>query len=172
MTADLFQREWKIAKTDLLCGACGRGIAPEDIGYATLHEEHETFIRRSFCAVCWDAVTDRGFSYWLFHPEPPPAKPFVADLAVLRDFYGKLAGKPSASDRLLRYLLALYLVRKKKFRLERTERTAEGETVWVRPEKEAPPEPVVVPVFAGEDIAAARKQLDALLGIDVAQTAP
>lgn len=169
--AELFQREWKVAKPAVTCGACGEGLAAS-VAYASLHEKGESYARRDTCAACWEKGGDRGFSFWAYKPVPPPAPPPRADLAAVREFYLKLAGKEGTPDRLLRYMLGLFLVRKRRLRLDRTERGPEGEILWIRAEKEAVPEAVPVPPFTEADLAETRRRLDALLGIDVAEPAP
>ncbi len=165
--AEIFQREWKVAKPAAACADCGEVLAVSVEAHASLHEEGDGYARRDRCAACWGRVAERGFSHWAYKPAPPPEKPFRADLVAIRDFYMKLAGKEAASDRLLRYLLGLYLVRKKRLWLERTERAADGEILWIRFEKEGAAEPVPVPPFTPEDLLETRRRLDALLGVDV-----
>lgn len=167
---DPFQREWKVAKPAPACADCGRPTSPEATAYASLHEEGGTYARRDLCAPCWERTTDRGLSFWAYRPAPPPAPAPRADLAAIREFYLRLAGRESNADRLLRYLLGLYLVRKKRVWLDRAEKGPDGrETLWIRSEREGSAEAVVVPDFAPEDLAETRRRLDALLGIDVGQ---
>ncbi len=170
--AELFQREWKLAKPAVACGGCGQALAVSPVSYASLHEEGEAYTRRDTCSACWEKGSDRGFSFWAYRPAPPPAPAPRADLGAIREFYLKLAGKDGASDRLLRYMLGLFLVRKKRLRLDRTERGPEGEVLWIRTEKDGAPEAVPVPPFTEADLAETRRRLDALLGIDVTESAP
>lgn len=177
--AELLQREWKIAKSTRTCVACTGAILPSDAGTACLYEapapegekEAAGYVRKDFCAACAAKGLEPPLARWTFKPSPPPEKPFRADLDALREFYAHLAGKEGVPDRILRYLLALYLVRKRRLRLERTDRGPEGETLWVSPAKGAEPEAVAVPNFAAEDLEAARAQLDSLLGIQVKPSA-
>lgn len=169
--SEMFQREWKVAKPAVACGSCQGALAASPITYASLHEEGETYARRDTCGACWEKGIDRGFSFWAYRPVPPPAPAPRADLAAIREFYLKLAGKEGASDRLLRYMLGLFLVRKRRLRLDRTERGPEGEVLWIRSEKDGAPEAVPVPPFTEQDLAETRRRLDALLGIDVSEPA-
>lgn len=120
---------WNVARSTRTCAQSGEVIPPETPYYSALLETDNGFDRRDYSAESWPEI-DRAefFSFWKNKGYSPKAdkKPPV-DYERLLSFFDALAGAEERSKRLLRYVVALVLVRRRKLRLDDMGRTEQGE---------------------------------------------
>lgn len=120
---------WQIARGTRTCASTGGEIPPEVPYYSALVETDSGFERKDFSADAWPEVERSDFfSYWKNKGYPPKgAKRPPVDYERLLAFFDALEGTADGGKRLLRYVVALVLVRKRKLRLDDMGRTASGE---------------------------------------------
>ncbi len=120
---------WQVAKSSKVCAASGEEIPPEVPFYSGLLEGENGFERRDYSAAAWPEV-DHGvfFSYWRNkgYSLNPDRRPPV-DYERLLAFFDQLEGSEEAGKRLLRYVLALVLVRRRRLRLDDMKREEDGD---------------------------------------------
>ncbi len=57
--------EWEIKKGSNGCLLCNKELSEGEEYYSALFDENKTFIRKDFCALCWDKGKEgREFSFW------------------------------------------------------------------------------------------------------------
>ena len=114
--------EWNISKNSKRCLSCDRGFDENDEFFSALFDRGDAFIRNDFCPDCWDACDkETVYSFWRSkvseNKEPPKTK---INIDAIFDLFLKLenAGDEDIAKRNLRFVLALYLMRKKILKLK------------------------------------------------------
>ncbi len=123
--------EWKINKGSKGCILCNKEFCEEEEYYSSLFDENNIFTRKDYCSACW--CKDKGdelFSFWKTRlpKKDKPVQKFVNN-EVFLDMFIRLEGKSEPNQRNLRYVLALYLIRKKIFKLKSFTRENEEELI-------------------------------------------
>jgi hypothetical protein len=134
------QRDFKIDATSRKCDVCGRGFEAGEEYYSGVVEtdEENRFARRDVCAACWDADPKTYFSYWKTRVPEPEEKgsrgPRLVDVDRLMRMFERLEEAEDADALRFRYVLALVLMRKRRFRLvsSRRLRGRRGEELTLR----------------------------------------
>ncbi len=132
--------DWNIAKTHREC-VCGKVFEENDTYFAALFEEEGGFVRRDYCAACWEPVRAEGkfFSFWRAMVPPKEQK---------RQFF---------------YLLSLILMRKKILKFEDVERDGEDECLILRMPSEDRSFRVRDPKLSNEQTDSLKEQLAQIL---------
>ena len=123
--------EWKITKGSKGCILCNKEFCDEEEYYSALFDENNSFIRKDYCTLCWSKDKGEGlFSFWKTKvlKRDKPVQKFVNN-EVFLDMFIRLEGKTESNQRNLRYVLALYLIRKKIFKLKSLKRENEEEFI-------------------------------------------
>ncbi|MFO7958813.1 MAG: hypothetical protein R6X33_17135 [Candidatus Brocadiia bacterium] len=121
--------QWRIAGSNGVCGRCDVELAHGRAFFSALVEGPEGFERRDFCGDCWPD-TERGefFCYWRTRRAEPEGKP-VVDTDLMMEFFDRLEGAETQEKRVFRFVLALYLMRRKQFKLVEVARGGEAESL-------------------------------------------
>ena len=120
--------DWDIVKTTLVCAASGREFAEDEEIYSALYDEDSQFVRRDYAAEHWPPKdVDRVFSFWKTRTpkKDGPVKRFVDD-DVIADFFARLEGQSGEQKRNFRYVLALFLMRRKRLKFKEMRRVGNG----------------------------------------------
>lgn len=146
--------EWSIGRNSKQCATCDRAFTGGDEFFSALYDDGDKFFRRDFCANCWDGCGSKAiFSFWkarvLVENKDTHRVAFDAD--IILDLFlrieSKSAGSVVASNGAiapesvpdaeldvnrtsavnLQFVLALFLMRKKIFKLKHSCKVAEGE---------------------------------------------
>ena len=97
------------------CARTGRPFAAGETFYSALVRGQATIERVDCCAAAWEGPPERTLAWWRsVFPEPRTAGETLAPADVLLDVLEELEGRPD--DEVLRYLLALELVRRRTLR--------------------------------------------------------
>jgi hypothetical protein len=112
------------------CAATGRELAPGEDFYSVVTEEGSKIIRKDYSAAAWQGPPKEALGWWRSQVPGPNAKRFHwAPNEVMLHFFEELGDAPDRAD--LRYVLALLLLRRRVFRVERQQRGADGREVLV-----------------------------------------
>lgn len=123
--------EWEIKRGSNGCILCNRLFSEEEEYYSALFDESNIFIRKDFCTSCWDKDKDDWpFSFWKTKvvKKNKSTQP-VINMDVLLDVFMRLEGSSEIHQRNLRYVLALYLIRKKVFKLKSLKKQDKEESI-------------------------------------------
>lgn len=157
--------DWNIAKTRREC-VCGKVFEENDTYFAALFEEEGGFVRRDYCAACWEPVRAEGkfFSFWRAMVPPKEQKRrLFADDSVLVDFFLRLEHEEEEQKRQFFYLLSLILMRKKILKFEDVERDGEDECLILRMPSEDRSFRVRDPKLSNEQTDSLKEQLAQIL---------
>ena len=112
--------EWKINKRSKGCITCNKEFCEEEEYYSALFDENNSFIRKDFCVSCWNGSKNGVlFSFWKtkIPKKDKPVKRFV-NTDVFLDMFTRLEGNNETQQKNLRYVITLYLILKKIFKLK------------------------------------------------------
>lgn len=124
---------WRIARSSRTCAHSGQAIEPGAVFYSALVDRDDTFERLDYSVAAWPDVDKADFfSYWKNKAatEAGDKKPPL-DYDRLLDFFDRLEDAQEPGKRLLRYVLALVLVRRRRLRLDDMSRTDAGDRILV-----------------------------------------
>jgi hypothetical protein len=122
--------EWEIEKPLGHCWGTGEKIEAGQEYFAALVETEQGLQRRDFCQQYWETEKPGVFCYWKSKlPEPGKKKQIFVDEQMLMTFFERLAEETEQEKVNFRFVLALVLMRKRRFKYD-SSRT-EGDTeIW------------------------------------------
>jgi hypothetical protein len=112
--------EYQIQPNTRRCIATGRDLQPGEKFYTALLEEGDTFVRQDFSSEAWQGPPEGAFSFWSGRvpSEANPRPKFDDDLLV--DCFQRLEGQTDPRRVNFRFVVALLLMRRKRFKFEKT----------------------------------------------------
>lgn len=161
---------WRIGRSKGLCSVCGREFTPRQGLYSALREEGEEFARLDFCQSCWSGRPPEGFFCHWKTRRPEQRQKQVLDTALMLEFFDRLEGAEAESKKVFRFVLALYLMRRKELKLigpERSERADGRETLVFERRSSGEKVRVENPDLGEEQLQEAAAQLGNLLNADL-----
>jgi hypothetical protein len=157
--------DYQIQASSRRCATTGREIQPGERYYSVLFEEGDTFVRRDYSEAGWQGPPEGAFSFWKTRlavgntPRRPPI-----DDALLLDCFHRLEGAHEPSKVGFRYVMALLLMRRKRFRLEQTRREGEQEVLLFRCTRKGDRYQVVDPGLSDDELDAIQEEVFRVLG--------
>jgi hypothetical protein len=115
------------------CTVTGRDLKPGERYYTALLEEGPQLVRKDFSQEAWAGPPAGAFSFWTGRvpPAQESARPQFDD-DLLEECFHRLEGQTDSGRVNFRYVVALLLMRRKRFKFDAAE-TADGvETLTVR----------------------------------------
>ncbi len=157
--------EWYINKGAKNCSSCERFFKEEEEYFSALYDKDNDFTRRDFCLECWNKARGGGvFSYWKTKVQKiSDTVPKYADINVFYDLFLKLENESNLSSVNFRYVLSLYLMRKKILKLKATHRTNGKEILVFQNFKQDKETKVFKPHLGREEILAVTEEIGKLL---------
>ena len=108
---------WNVARSGLACAQCGSEFREGRTYFSALTEQGADFVRRDFCPPCWQQAKGGSFfSFWETRRLPAQRRPRI-DTEVVLDFLRKLQEDEQPERKQMRFVLALYLVRRRVLKL-------------------------------------------------------
>lgn len=158
--------EYDLPGPGKVCAATGRELKPGDRYYAVLSDAGGEFVRADYAADAWAGPPPGHRAYWAgtVPPADKPRRPVVDD-EVLVGCFDRLGASADPDDRNVRYVAALLLMRRKRFRFEDAVRDDAGNDVLlVRDVKAGAVHRVADPRLADDRVEAVQAELFRLLG--------
>jgi hypothetical protein len=111
--------EYQIQPNTRRCAVSGRELQPGERYFAVLIEEGAQFVRRDYSAEAWPGPPEGAVSFWAGRvpPTDEKAKPQFDD-DLLEECFHRLEGQTDPGRVNFRYVVALLLVRRRRFKLE------------------------------------------------------
>ncbi|MCC8189513.1 MAG: hypothetical protein LIP77_02585 [Planctomycetes bacterium] len=160
---------WHIARSSRTCAHSGQPIPPGVPFYSALVETDDSFQRVDYAAEAWPQVNPEDFfSYWKNKGTAASGeKKQPVDYERLLAFFDSLAGVEEPGKRLLRYVIALILVRRRHLRLDEMSKTATGgDRLLVYDKRTEAVQEVLAPEAGRAEVAATQEKLTQLFECD------
>ena len=152
--------DWKISSRTADCSACGRTFDEGERHVSSLAIRGEELLRADACEVCFQPQVGGGeLFYWFTRTRRGAKRGLEFDLPTLEQLFLHLEGRAEQRVRELRYVLCLILMRKRRLKLQRVERGADGEAMIVRRPRREEGWKVFVFDFSAERLAGLQTEL-------------
>ncbi len=157
--------EWSINRGSHVCFLCEKNIPDEEVYLSALYDENNEFLRKDFCVECWDKKSSNNcFSYWKTKISKKPEKvEKYATIDVFCDLFNKLENEEDLSRINFRYVLSLYLMRKKVLKLKSSHRSNEDEYLVLHNVKEGHDIEVLKPKLNEAEVLAVTDEIGKLV---------
>jgi hypothetical protein len=157
--------DYQIQPSTRRCSINGRELRPGERYFSVLLDEAGKFVRRDYSAEVWQGPPDGAFSFWASRVPPPQGRrrPPIDD-DMLLDCFQRLEGETEPSRINFRYVLALLLLRRRRFRLDEVRQEDGHEVLCLRCPRTGVRHPVVNPGLADEELTAVQEDVFQALG--------
>ncbi len=157
--------EWYINKGSKVCVLCERMFVEEEVYLSALYDENNAFTRKDFCVECWDKKGEGNiFSFWKTKvPKTPETVQRYANIDVFYDLFNKLENENDVSRVNFRYVLSLYLMRKKILKLKTSHKSNGHEYLVLHNIKEGKDTEVFKPQLSKEEVLAVTDEIGKLV---------
>jgi hypothetical protein len=159
--------DYDIQAPSRVCAASGRELKPGERYWAVLTEEAGKLVRTDFAAEVWKGPPPGAIAYWkgkIPTAGQKPRKPLIND-ELLVDCFERLKDSTDPEGQNFRYVVALLLMRRKRFKFEDAGRDEQGRDVLiVRESRDGTVHTVVDPRLDDEQIAAVQAEVFRVLG--------
>jgi hypothetical protein len=111
--------EYQIQGNTRRCAATGRELRAGEKYYAALLDAGGTFTRQDYSCEAWTGPPEGAFSFWVGRvpPQEENRRPRIDD-DLLFDCFQRLEGHTEPEKINFRYIIALLLMRRKRFKFE------------------------------------------------------
>jgi len=124
--------DYEIQGPTRLCTASGRELKAGDRFYGVLVEDGGKLVRRDYAADAWPGPPDGHVAYWPGRvPAADQPRKAVVNDDLLLDCFGRLKATADPDGLNFRYVAALLLMRRKRFKFEDVFRDAAGRDVML-----------------------------------------
>ncbi len=157
--------EWSINRGSHVCYLCEKTFPEEEVYLSALYDENNEFLRKDFCDECWDKRDrENSFSHWKTKISKKPEKvEKYAKTDVFYDLFNQLENEKDLSRVNFRYVLSLYLMRKKVLRLKSSHKSNENEYLVLYNVREDNDTEVLKPRLNEEEVLAVTDEIGKLV---------
>ena len=159
--------EYQIQPHTRRCSVTGRELKPGEKVYTALLEEGDHLVRRDYSGEAWQGPPAGAFGFWAGRVPPPDEgrRPAIDD-ELLVDCFLRLEGQEEPNKLSFRYIVALLLMRRKRFRFEESRSEGGQEILRLRCSRTRTAYEVVNPRLTADELAAAQEEVFKVLGWD------
>jgi hypothetical protein len=157
--------EWSVNRGSHVCSLCEKTFPEEEVYLSALYDENNEFLRKDFCLECWDKEgNEKSFSYWKTKISKKPEKVEIyAKIDIFYDLFNKLENEKDLSRVNFRYVLSLYLIRKKVLKLISSHKSNKDEYMVLHNVKEGTDTEVLMPQLNKEEVLAVTDEIGKLV---------
>lgn len=159
--------DYQIQPNTKVCAATGRELQPGEKFFTALLEENHQLIRKDFSYQAWKGPPEGTFSFWMGHipADEGERRPQIDD-EVLVDCFHRLEGETEPRKVQFRYVTALLLMRRKRFKFDDAKLVNGQEVLVVRCSRSKKNFEVINPKLSEEEIALVQEEVFKVLGWD------
>lgn len=150
-----------------MCAASGRELRPGERVFSVLRDENGQFVRTDYAADAWPGPPAGAVAWWAGRvPEADrPSKPTIND-DLLVDCFEHLSGTTDPARLRFRYVVALLLMRRKRFKFEDARKRGERDSLVVHDVRTGRRHEVDDPQMTDPEMDAVRDEVFRVLGWD------
>jgi hypothetical protein len=157
--------DYQIQANTCRCAATGRELKPGEKFYTVLLDEDGAFVRHDYSEEGWQGPPDNTFSFWTGRvPEQEENRRPRVDDDLLVDCLQRLEGQTEPDRLNFRYVVALLLMRRKRFKFEETRTEGGQEILALRCARTRTLYQVVNPRLTEEEMARVQEEVFKVLG--------
>jgi hypothetical protein len=157
--------DYQIQPSSRRCAATGRELKPGEKVFCVLLEEGGKLVRKDFAAEAWPGPPADAFGFWVGRVIAPESKKRAPiDDELLLDCFLRLEGQTEASRIRFRYVVALLLMRRKRFRFEEAKKENGQELLCLRCTRTGARHQVLNPLLSDDETAAVQEEVFQALG--------
>jgi hypothetical protein len=148
-----------------VCAVSGRELKPGEKVFSVLRDENGQFVRTDFAADAWPGPPAGAVAWWAGRvPDAgKPAKPVIND-DLLADCFEHLSGTTDPARLRFRYVVALLLMRRKRFKFDDARKRGDKDSLVVRDSKSGRRHEVEDPQLTDPEMAAVQDEVFRVLG--------
>jgi hypothetical protein len=155
---------YQIQGTSRRCARTGRELKPGERIFSVLFDRDGQWVRSDIAAEAWTGPPAEAFSFWQTRvPEEKDDQRPRLDDEMLRDLFQRLEQATEPRQLQFRYVLALWLMRRKQLRFEAVQRQGGQDYLVLRDARQGRRLIVADPRLTEEQMADVQDQLQALL---------
>jgi hypothetical protein len=157
--------EYQIEVNTRRCAITGRELQPGDRFYSVLLDEGGKFHRRDYGSDAWQGPPEGAFSFWAgrIPAGTEDTRPRIDD-DLLVDCFQRLEGDANPDRERFRYVVALLLMRRKRFKFEEARTEGDREVLLLRCVRTRNQYRVVNPRLTEAEMAAVQEEVFKVLG--------
>ena len=157
--------DYQIQTNTRRCAGTGRELQPGERFFSVLLEEGGQLLRRDYSAEAWQGPPAGAFGFWSGRIPPADSKrlPPIDD-EMLVECFQRLEGQTDPSRINFRYVVALLLMRRKRFRFEEAKQVADREVLVLRCARTREVHEAINPGLSEEAMAAVQEEVGKVLG--------
>ncbi len=157
--------DYQIQPNTRRCAVTGRDLAPGEKFYSVLLDEGGTFIRQDFSREAWQGAPESAFSFWSGRvPAPETARRPRIDDDLLADCFHRLEGQTEPGRISFRYVVALLLMHRRRFKFEEARSEDGHEILVLRCTRTGAEHEVVNPGLTEEEMTTVQEEVFKVLG--------
>jgi hypothetical protein len=157
--------DYQIQANTRRCFVTGRELRPGDGYYSVLLDQGSKFERRDYSSEAWQGPPEGAFSFWAGRivADEEGRRPRIDD-DLLVDCFQRLEGETDPGKLNFRYVVALLLMRRRRFKFEEAQTVANQEILVLRCMKTRKQYRVVNPRLTEAEMAAVQEEVSKVLG--------
>jgi hypothetical protein len=157
--------DYQIQPNTRRCTATGRELLPGEKFYTVLLDEGDKFVRQDYSREAWQGPPQGAFSFWSGKvPTTEQSKRPRIDDDLLVDCFGRLEGQTEPGRVNFRYVVALLLMRRKRFKFEEARTESGQEVLRLRCTRTGNSHEVVNPGLTEAEMAGVQEEVLKVLG--------
>lgn len=157
--------DYQIQANTRRCAITGRELRPGEKVYSVLTDEGGKFTRKDYSGEAWQGPPNEAFSFWANRVATPEEnrRPRIDD-ELLVDCFKRLEGQTEPDRVNFRYVVALLLMRRKRFKFEETKLDGNQEILCLRCTRTRALYQLVDPRLTEAEMAAVQEEVFKVLG--------
>lgn len=157
--------DYQIQENTRRCAATGRELRPGERFFSVLLDENGRFVRQDYSGEAWQGPPPGAFSFWCGRvpARDDSRKPRIDD-ELLVDCFQRLEGQAEPAKVNFRYVVALLLMRRKRFKFEEARKQNGQEILCLRCARSRTQYQVVNPGLTEDEMAAVQDEVFKVLG--------
>lgn len=157
--------EYQIQTNTRRCAVTGRELRPGEKIYSVLMDEGGKFVRRDYASEVWKGPPKDAFSFWLNRvPAQQESRRPRIDDELLFDCFRRLEGQSEPKRLSFRYVVALLLMRRKRFKFEEARMAGGQEVLYLRCTRTRAQYQVINPRLSDDEMVAVQDEVFQVLG--------
>jgi hypothetical protein len=157
--------DYQIQPNTRRCTLTGRELKPGETFYTALLEEGGKFLRQDYSSEAWQGPPAGAFSFWCGRvPAQEESRRPRIDDDLLADCFQRLEGQTEPGRVSFRYVVALLLMRRKRFKFEETRTEAGRELLRLRCTRTGAAHEVINPRLTEQEMVAVQEEVFKVLG--------